>query len=94
MSTSEGTEAASWRSEPVDLLVRAGFLYPVDGQHDVILDGEVAVRDGLIVHAGPARPDGHWAPRERIDRPVTRPAAGLRQLPLPHGVDRVPQPDR
>lgn len=39
--------------EPLDLLVRAGFLYPADGEHDVILDGEVAVRDGLIVHVGP-----------------------------------------
>lgn len=63
------TDPASARPEPIDLLVRAGFLYPVDGEHDVILGGEVAVRDGLIVHAGPALPDGHWAPRERIDRP-------------------------
>ncbi len=59
------------RQEPeaVDLLVRAGFLYPVDGVHDVIPDGEVAVSDGRVVHAGPAMPEGHWAPDERLDRP-------------------------
>lgn len=68
MSSTDETGSAP-RPEPVDLLVRAGFLYPVDGVHDVIPDGEVAVRDGVIVHAGPARPDGHWAARERIDRP-------------------------
>lgn len=52
----------------MDLLVRAGFVYPVDGTHEVIPDGEVAVREGRIVHVGPARA-GRWAPRERIERP-------------------------
>ena len=51
------------------MLVRAGFVYPVDGARDVIPDGEVAVREGRIVHVGSASPDGRWAPRERIYRP-------------------------
>ena len=69
MAASDTTIPPRQDPEAVDLLVRAGFLYPVDGAHDVIPDGEVAVRDGLIVHAGPAMPEGHWAARERIDRP-------------------------
>ena len=69
MSSSEATNTAQPGAEPVDLLLRTGFLYPVNGEHDVILDAEVAVRLGRIVHAGPAYPEGHWAPRERIDRP-------------------------
>jgi hypothetical protein len=44
MSPSGGTEAASDRPEPVDLLVRAGLLYAVDRQRDVVLDDEVVVR--------------------------------------------------
>lgn len=55
------------RPEAVDLLVSADFLYPVDGVNDVVLGGEVAVRDARIVYAGTAKPAGSWAATERID---------------------------
>lgn len=51
----------------VDLLITADFLYPLDGLSDVVVGGEIAVRDGLIVHAGPALAAGSWIPRRRID---------------------------
>ena len=51
---------------PIDLLVSAGFLYPVDGEREAIPDAEIAIREGVIVYAGPAKPDGQWAPRERL----------------------------
>jgi 5-methylthioadenosine/S-adenosylhomocysteine deaminase len=70
MPDPEQPETPAPGPEPVDLLVRAGFLYPVDGISDVVPDGEVAVRDGLIVHAGPAMPEGRWAPRHRVERPT------------------------
>ncbi len=53
--------------EAVDLIVGADFLYPVDGVNDVVLGGEVAVRDGRIVYAGSEKPAGFWVARERID---------------------------
>ena len=46
--------------EAVDLIVSADFLYPVDGVNDVVLSGEVAVRDGRIVYAGSEKPAGSW----------------------------------
>lgn len=53
--------------ERVDLLITADVLYPVDGVHDVIVGAEIAVRDGHVVHAGPALPVGAWLPTRRID---------------------------
>jgi len=50
----------------IDLLVRAGFLYPVTGGLPVVPDGEVAVRGGRILHAGPRLPDGSWKPARTI----------------------------
>lgn len=44
----------------IDLLVRAGFLYPVTDGMPVIPDGEVAIAGDRIVHAGPRQPDGTW----------------------------------
>ncbi len=44
----------------IDLLVRAGFLYPITEGMPVIHDGEVAVAGGRIVHAGPRQPEGSW----------------------------------
>ena len=44
----------------IDLLVRADFLYPMSAGAPVIAGGEVAIRDGRIVHAGVARPAGSW----------------------------------
>jgi 5-methylthioadenosine/S-adenosylhomocysteine deaminase len=69
MALKHGTDLAASRPEPVDLVVRAGFLYPVDGERDVILEAEVAVRNGVIVYAGTSRPHGHWQAREYVDRP-------------------------
>ncbi len=48
----------------VDLLVRADYLYPMDGALSIVPHGEVAVQDGRITYAGPRRPEGTWqAPR-------------------------------
>lgn len=52
----------------VDLLIRAGWLFPVDGVSDSIRDAEVAVRDGRIVYAGPRKAVG-WIAGEVIDAP-------------------------
>ncbi|MBL8836321.1 MAG: amidohydrolase family protein [Alphaproteobacteria bacterium] len=46
--------------ERIDLLVRADYLYPMSEGAPVIAGGEVAIRDGRIVHAGAARPSGSW----------------------------------
>ncbi|WP_426959074.1 amidohydrolase family protein [Muricoccus radiodurans] len=54
--------------DEVDLLVRADFLYPMSPGLPVIADGEVAIRGDRIVHAGPARPAGHWKPARTIAR--------------------------
>jgi 5-methylthioadenosine/S-adenosylhomocysteine deaminase len=40
--------------EPVDLIVRGSHLVTMNGSRDVIRDGAVAVRDGVIVAAGKA----------------------------------------
>jgi len=53
--------------EPIDLLVEAEVLYPLDGVNEVVTGAEIAVRDGRIVYAGPARPAGSWAPARRLD---------------------------
>ena len=53
--------------EPVDLLVRADYLYPMSDGAPVIAGGEVAIRAGRIVHAGPARPAGNWNAGTVID---------------------------
>lgn len=45
---------------PVDLLVRAEFIYPVDPEMSVIPDGEIAIKDGAILFCGPRQPEGHW----------------------------------
>lgn len=52
---------------PIDLLVRADYLYPMSEGAPVIPGGEVAIRDGRIVHAGAARPADAWAPGTVID---------------------------
>lgn len=44
----------------IDLLVRAGFLYPVSAGMPVVHDAEVAIAGDRIVHAGPRQPDGSW----------------------------------
>jgi 5-methylthioadenosine/S-adenosylhomocysteine deaminase len=53
--------------EAVDLLVGADFLYAMTADGAIATDAEVAVRDGRIVHAGPARPPGSWLPARIID---------------------------
>ncbi len=57
--------------QPIDLLVAADFLYPMTDGLPVIAGGEVAIADGRIVHAGPARPRGTWAPAETLGGPGT-----------------------
>ena len=53
-------------TETVDLLVRPEWLFPLDGETESLRGGEVAVSNGLIVHAGPARPGG-WDAKEVVD---------------------------
>ena len=50
----------------IDLLVRAGFLYPMTGDLPVLRDAEVAVDGGRIVHAGAPMPAGTWRARREI----------------------------
>ncbi len=50
----------------VDLLVQAGFLYPVTEGMPVITGGEVAIAGDRILHAGAAMPPGHWSPKRVI----------------------------
>lgn len=38
----------------VDLVVRAGWLFPVDGVTDAVRNGEVAIKDGKILYSGPS----------------------------------------
>jgi len=52
--------------EPIDLLVAADFLYPMTEGLPVIAGGEVAIKDGRILHAGAARARGSWAPAETL----------------------------
>ena len=44
----------------IDLLVTGDFLYPMSEGGPIVRDGEVAVRDGRILHAGPRKEPGHW----------------------------------
>ena len=37
----------------VDLLVKAGWVFPVDGVTESIQNGEVAVKDGKVIYVGP-----------------------------------------
>ena len=53
-------------AESIDLLVEGDFLLPVTEGVPVIAGGEVAVRAGRIVHAGPARPAGSWSAERTI----------------------------
>lgn len=38
---------------PVALLIGADFLYPMTNDGDIVMEGEVAVRGGQILSAGP-----------------------------------------
>ena len=53
-------------AETIDLLVEGDFLLPMTEGVPVIAGAEVAVRNGRIVHAGPARPAGSWAATRTI----------------------------
>lgn len=55
-------------TETVELLVRPEWLFPLDGETESLRGGEVAVSNGLIVYAGPARPGG-WDAKEVVDAP-------------------------
>ncbi len=44
----------------IDLLVVGDYLYPMSEGLPVVRDGEVAVRDGRVLYAGPRRELGHW----------------------------------
>jgi len=58
MPPARSATPADQAQEPVDLLVRAGFVYPADGAREVIPDREVALREGGKVHFAPACPCG------------------------------------
>ncbi|HJS32399.1 MAG TPA: amidohydrolase family protein, partial [Alphaproteobacteria bacterium] len=51
----------------IDLLIGAEFLYPMTDDMPVIVGGEVAVRAGRIVYAGPAKSAGHWRAATTIE---------------------------
>ena len=53
-------------AETIDLLVEGDFLLPMTEGVPVVTGAEVAIRAGRIVHAGPARPVGTWAPTRTI----------------------------
>ena len=57
-------------TDDVDLLIRPGWLFPVDGRTESVEGGEVAVRDGQIAHAGARRPDG-WNAAEVVEAPTS-----------------------
>lgn len=50
----------------IDLLVRADYLYPMSEGLPIVTDGEVAIAQGRILHAGPRRPEGTWHARETL----------------------------
>jgi 5-methylthioadenosine/S-adenosylhomocysteine deaminase len=50
----------------IDLLVRAGFLYPMTEGLPIVRDGEVAIVGDRVVHAGPRAPEGSWRARCEI----------------------------
>lgn len=53
--------------EAIDLLVTADLLYPMTEGDPAILGGEVAVRPGRIILAGPAKPAGSWTAALSLD---------------------------
>ena len=55
----------------IDILVKAGFLYPVTEGMPVIPGAEVAIAGDRILHAGPAQPDGTWRAARTIGGPDT-----------------------
>jgi 5-methylthioadenosine/S-adenosylhomocysteine deaminase len=55
----------------IDLLVRAGWLYPMTGDLPVLHDAEVAVAGDRIVHAGARMPAGSWRAHREIGGPQT-----------------------
>lgn len=55
----------------IDLLVRAGFLYPMTGELPVLRDAEVAIDGDRIVHAGARLPAGTWRARRELGGPNT-----------------------
>lgn len=52
---------------PVDLLVRADFLYPMSPGLPIVQGGEVAIIGDRISYAGPRKPEGHWRAAEVIE---------------------------
>src|SRR5262245_14662340 len=52
--------------QPIDLLVEGAFLVPMTDRVPVVRGGEVAVRDGRIVHSGLPRPAGWWDAKRTI----------------------------
>ena len=46
----------------IDLLVAGDYLYPMSEGLPIHRNGEVAIRDGRIVYAGPRKPPEHWQP--------------------------------
>lgn len=50
---------------PIDLLIRAEFIYPADAAMSVIADGEVAIIKDRIVYCGPRRPEGTWQAKDQ-----------------------------
>lgn len=55
------------KSEQVDLLVRADFLYTMAEGMPITQGGEVAIRGNRILYAGPRRPEGSWTAEEVIE---------------------------
>ena len=54
----------------VDLLLRAKWIFPVDGISESIQNGELAVKDGKIVYVGTKIPD-HWQVKSLIEMPYS-----------------------
>jgi 5-methylthioadenosine/S-adenosylhomocysteine deaminase len=50
----------------IDLLVEAEFLYPMTAGSPVLAGGEVAISSSRIVHAGAAKPAGHWRAKRTL----------------------------
>lgn len=54
----------------IDLLVRAGFLYPMTEGAPILRDAEVAIAGDRIVHAGARLPEGTWRARRVLGGPA------------------------
>ena len=52
----------------VDLLLRARWIFPIDGISESIQNGEIAVKDGKILYIGTKIPD-HWMVKSLIEMP-------------------------